>query len=184
MSKVRTDNSHFHEKVNLRCSLLPEKRHLRVLDCFAGNQRIWNEVKRRRKEGKRIDVLSIDSKKNLDTRVYLVGNNLKFLKSFDLNSFDIIDLDAYGIPHKQLSLIFEKDYHGLVFGTFIQSLFGRLDKKMLLELGYTRKMIDKIPTLFDRNGWEKFKGFLSLHGITNISFITPDRKKYYFCFVI
>jgi hypothetical protein len=90
----------------------------------------------------------------------------------------VIDADAYGVPYKQLKEIFKKKFKGILFVTYIQSMYGKLPSAMLYELGYTKTMLQKIPTIFNTNGIEKFKAWLSLYGIKNILRISYNRKHY------
>lgn len=176
MSKVLTNNSYLDDKIKLRLENLPDKNSINVLDCYRGSSEIWGRIKKLTK--KQINVVGID-KENY-SGLYLKGDNLKFLKTLDLNSFDIIDLDSYGIPYKQLELIFKKKYKGYVFVTFIQSQFGRLNNKLLFRLGYTQNMVNKIPTLFSKNGYEKFKSYLKICGICRIKSLNYNNKHYLF----
>ena len=43
-------------------------------------------------------------------------------------------------------------------------------------------MIEKIPTLFNKNGFEKFKNYLAMHDIKKIQYINPEKNKYYLYF--
>jgi hypothetical protein len=172
--RIKTDNSYFITKVNLRLRHLPKKDEIKVLDCFAGESKIWKSIKKT--TNKRINVIGIDKKKYNNT---LKGDNVKYLKALNLNKYDVIDLDAYGIPFKQLEIIFQKKYKGKVFITFIQSIFGQLPEEMLLNLGYTKSMIKKCPTLFNLNGLEKFKLYLAKRGIKRIYSITKKYNKHY-----
>lgn len=175
MSKVLTNNSYLYDKIRIRLLNLPDKQIINVLDCYRGNAEIWKSIKL--KSDKTINVLGIDKEKDYDG-IYLQGENLKFLKTLDLNKFDIIDLDAYGIPYKQLELIFERKFKGIIFVTFIQSVMGAMNKKLLIRLGYTENMYKKCPTLLSRNGFEKFKAYLFLNGISEINSLSYDRKHY------
>lgn len=179
MNKVLTDNSFLENKVKLRIRHLPGKKEIKVLDCFAGKGIIWKKIQERSK--KEIKVLGIDIK-NKSKQVFLQGNNLKFLPLLNLENYDIIDLDAYGVPFSQLEIIFKKKPKKfLIFGTFNQTIYGGLPYKMLERLGYSKKMIRKCPTLFFRNGWEKFKNYLACEGISLIHYLTADnnRKNYF-----
>lgn len=180
MSKAQTDNSFLVDKVKLRINHLPDKNSLKVLDCYGGDGRIWRKIiKETRKE---IEILHIDQKDKRHKGLYLRGDNLKFLKTMDLTKFNIIDLDAYGQPIRQLESIF--DFHKkrfldcMVFVTFIQSGIGGLNRRMLTDIGYSKKMIEKIPTLFARDGIGKFKNWLALKGVKNIAIRSFDRKHY------
>ena len=178
MNKVetKTDNSFLEEKVYLRLSNLPKLESIKVLDCYAGKSIIWNEIKKRSK--KQINIIGIDKKQY---GVNLKGENLKYIPSINLNNFDVIDLDAYGIPYKQLKLIFDRKYKGILFITFIQSMFGSLPKQFLIDLGYKKAMIKKCPTLFYKNGIEKFKNWLAFNDIKAIKRLSYNNKHYIYC---
>ena len=176
MNNHKTDNSFINEKVKLRIDNLPDKKNIKVLDCFSGDGKIWDIV--RSKTKKDIDVMSIDSKKK--DRVYIQTDNIKILTSLDLENFDIIDLDAYGIPFAQVEILFKRLYKGKVFVTMCQSMFGALPKKLLYSVGYRKTMIEKIPSLFYRNGFEKFCNYLATRGIKKVQvYQTPDERKNY-----
>ncbi len=151
------------------------KNSFSVLDLYAGDGKIWNEIKNR--TGKDFKILRIDQK-NDKTGIYLKGNNIKFLRNIELRQFDIIDCDAYGIPYQQLKEIFRQNYKGTIFITYIQSMFGKLPNKLLFDLGYTKKMIDKIPTLFNKDGLQKLKNWLAMNGISRIKRLSFDKKHY------
>lgn len=182
MSSAQTDNSHFEAKVKLRQDNLP-KGVCRVLDCYGGTGRIWDTIKQRNQK-KKIEVLRIDKKKNRGG-VYLVGDNIKFLGGLDPGQFNVIDLDAYGIPYKPLSLLFKRT-HGrptTIFATFIQSVYGGLPAGFLADLGYSRSMVKKCPSLFYRHGFEKLKQYLAANGIKEIKHYSEHAgRKHYLCF--
>ena len=128
MNSVQTDSSFFETKVKLRIDNLPAG-DCNVLDCYAGTGLIWRTIKERTK--RRINVLGMDLKKLQG--IYLQGDNLKFLASMDISRFNIIDLDAYGVPYSQLEIIFSRKLQAetIIFVTFIQSIYGRLPHRML-----------------------------------------------------
>lgn len=141
---------------------LINKSEINVLEAFAGDGFIWDSV--RTQTETKINVLRIDEKPD-KKGVYLKGNNLKFLRNIDLSNFDIIDLDAYGSPFKQLEIVFDKQYKGFVHCTFIQIAQGGLHDKILTDLGYTESMIKKVKTLLNKNGMKKMEQYLFLKGI-------------------
>ncbi|MBU1206457.1 MAG: hypothetical protein KKH04_05950 [Proteobacteria bacterium] len=137
---------------------------------------IWAEIEKR--TGREILILRIDRERG-KRGTYLVGNNLKF--DLDYDNFDVVDVDAYGVPFGQLERIFSKSSQPkMVFITFIQSQWGTLPRKMLNALGYTNGMIKKVPTLFYRAGQQKFLRYLASRGVKKcqISY-TPDKRKNY-----
>lgn len=135
-----TDNSFFQEKVNLRLQAISGMESVRVLDCFAGTGKIWKAVKR--KSSAKIFVLGIEKErgKNIDA---LPGSNLKYLASMNLSRFDVIDLDAYGIPYDQLSLLFRRGYSGRVIVTAIQSGMGHYPPNCCLSLAILKECSKK-----------------------------------------
>ena len=183
---TKTDNSFFEAKVKIRLDNLPSKKSVRVLDCFAGEGLIWSEIQKRCPK-KSYSVLAIDEKRQ--TRgLHLVGDNLKFLASMDLSTFDVIDLDAYGIPAQQLRIVLG---HALrprcvIQGTFIQSQWGgSLPNDFLSELGYSKAMVGKIPSIFYRDSQDKLFRWLAVKGVRRVKYYsTIVRRKTYFCFIL
>lgn len=176
LSKAQTDNSFLDIKIQLRADYLPNKKNISVLDCYSGNGTIWTIIKSRFPD-RTFEIVRLEKKITADG-IYLNVDNEKYLASIELNDFDIIDLDAYGVPYKQLKILFQKGYKGIVFVTFIQSGMGRLPNGLLYDLGYSKQMVKKIPTLFSKNGLEKFKNFLWLNGIKRINYYQVLRKTY------
>ena len=176
---MKTDNSYLKYKALLRLetiNLIPKK-SIKVLECYSGEGIIWKEVKMASK--KQISILQIEKQKGKN-KFAIYGDNIKVMKSIDLNAFDIIDLDAYGIPYEQLKIIFQNKYKGIVHVTAIQSGMGKLPNGLIKELGYSEKMIKNIPTLFNRNGLDKLKNYLYLHGVKYIEGYFIDKKNYFY----
>jgi len=183
MSKVQTDNSYLAAKVELRAEHLPSG-PVRVLDCYAGTGRIWREVRRRCPQ-RRIRVTGIDTRRL--PGIYLRGDNRKFLGAMDLEPFNVIDLDAYGVPFQQMDILFgrRRGTAKTVFVTFIQTVMGRLPDGLLRALGYTDSMCRKCPTLLCRDGLAKIKAYLSIRGVTEIvRYSSGDGRKYYLSFTL
>ncbi len=172
MITAQTDNSFLGDKIALRMSHLSEE-PIKVLDCFGGKGLVWQGVKILTK--KDIKVLAIDK---IDFGFHLPGDNVRYLQELDLSKFNVIDLDAYGVPLEQLDIIFEKSFTGMIFVTFIQSLMGGLPHKMLNDLGFSKKMIEKISTLYGKRGWQYFLEWLALKGVSKIWHRTKGRKHY------
>lgn len=170
----KTNNSFLSNKVKLRLAHLPDG-DLSVLDCYGGSGLIWAAIER--ETGRKIRYISID-KQDYDIGLYLPGDNLAYLKSLDLGRFNVIDLDAYGVPFDQLEVLFERGYTGLVFVTFIQVVAGSLPRGMLREIGFTPEMVRKIPSLFFRRGWRYFSDYLAQKGVRTITHRSHARKHY------
>lgn len=104
---TKTDNSHYGAKIRLRVEAVNrcKSKNLYVLDAYAGYGHMWREVQRQCPKVK-IRTLGIDQR---PIGPHLIkGDNLKVLPSLDLSAFDLIDLDAYGIPAAQLGIVAHK----------------------------------------------------------------------------
>ena len=179
-TKTNNDLSLIENKIRLRLMSLPDKKEINILEAFGGEGVLWKEVKKR--TDKKINILSIDKEKY--KKVNLQGDNIKFLKGFDLSIYDIIDLDSYGSPSNQLDILFQKGYKGIVHCTFIQSMMGVVNKNILYSCGYTDEMINKIPSLFNKDGINKLLNFIAIKFNTKKVTICSYCKKNYFFFVI
>lgn len=180
MKQKQTDNSFLEDKILLRLNNIPKKNCLKVIDAYHGGGSIWKNIQARY-HGK-INILKIDKEQKDDCFV-LIGDNEKYLEPLNLDIFDVIDLDAYGIPYEQLKIIFNKKYKGIVFVTFIQTVMGALSFDFLEDLGYSKNMVEKCPTLFYTDGFKKLCNFLNLNGIDKIKHRSIGRK-HYLCFSI
>lgn len=176
---MKTDNSHFSVKVLLREKAVQGMENPKVLECFSGKSRLWEEVKKR--TGKEIDITRIEKERKKCPYPHLQGDNLKFVLSMGLDRYDIIDLDAYGIPSDLIEVLSLKQYKGIICVTAIQSMQGRMPNTVLNALGYTDDMISKTPTLFSRKGLEKFLKYLYIKGIRKVSGYFFEKKYYFNC---
>jgi hypothetical protein len=172
----KTNNSYLSDKVALRANHLPAGRELYILDCYAGKGIIWQAVKEL--TGRKIVTLPIEISKEKDVGFHLPGDNRAYLDTLDLDQFDAIDLDAYGVPYQQLKSIFQREYHGAVFVTFIQSVYGQMPFGVLQEIGFSRTMIERTPSIFGERGWEYFMEWLALEGVKVIHHRSKMKKHY------
>lgn len=169
---AQTDNSYLADKVALRLDHLPDE-PIKVLDCFGGMGKVWQAVKIL--SAKNISVLPIDI---IDYGFHLPGDNKSYLGSMNLEKFNVIDMDAYGIPYEQMKIILDRKYRGIVFVTFIQSVMGQMSYGLLYDIGFTSEMVKKSPVLFGARGWKYFLEWLSSYGITEIWHRSHNRKHY------
>lgn len=181
IKKTNNDLNLLKDKIDLRLNNLPDKKEINVLDLYAGEGVLWSAVKKR--TDKRINVLSVDKKpyENID----LIGDNMKYLSEMDVSKFDIIDLDCYGICTKQMETIAAKNYKEIIHTTMIQLMYFTMANSVLYANGYSYEMIQKVPTLFGRDGLNKYLRYLnSLFGITKFKVATNIalNKKHYICF--
>jgi len=171
----KTDNSYTADKIALRINYLPVKDELNILDCFGGHGVIWKAIQR--KYNKKINRVAIDSRNDL-LDFHLHGDNIKILSGMNLDKFDVIDLDSYGIPYNQLKIVFDKKFKGIVFVTAIYSKMGGVHKDMLIDIGFTREMMKKSKTIYGARGFEYFLEWLALNGIKRIVHRSKARKHY------
>ena len=114
LNKGKTNNSYLQLKQSLRAYYTSDLNEVNVLDCFCGKSEVWEGVPCTK-------YIGIDKEKT--KKINYHGDNRKWLKVLDLSNFNVIDLDAYGIPYSQLEIIFSNKT--LKKGTII---FLRLSK--------------------------------------------------------
>ena len=181
MTLIKTDNDNLSKKFAIRLFAMnrlgkSETELIRVLDCFAGDGLLWHYLKK--ESGRPIEHVGIDT---LPKRGALyLGDNRRYLYQLPINDYDLIDIDAYGVPYGQMKILAERNYRGIVVGTFIQCVYGGLPYAMLEDIGYSRPMVKKITKLFFSNGWEKWAAFLRILGYEEV-FVFHCINKHYFC---
>lgn len=169
-TEVKTDNSFFMDKVRLRLNHLPEKKSLLVLDAYSSDGLIWNKIKEIRPD---IDfkVVRLDAGEN-KKGFYVRTDNVRFLSLTSLKKYDIIDLDAYGIPYKQLEIVFSQshtfDKRVEIFVTANLVGMAKLPRDLLGAIGITKRMYAISPILCSKNPREKFMGYLGNRGVKKI----------------
>ena len=162
---MATDNSHFYEKVKLRLKAIAEipKDDVSILECYAGKGLLYTEVKKH--TSKKLHIVSIEKERGKNPFA-LCGDNLKFLPTLNLEKFDIIDLDAYGIPTEQIKIIADRGWHGLLVVTCIAKRlgWGRCPNILLKQINAV-KISQKCVTLFAPYFFELFEHFLFSFGV-------------------
>lgn len=171
---IKTDNHYIDEKIKLREEVISLTKNPKILECFSGEGKLYGRIK----ENYRLTRIEILQGKNKNP--HLKGDSFKYLIGMDLTKFNIIDLDAYGIPFKYIEHIVKSGFKGFVIVTAIQTGMGKLPNDLLFKLGYTPEMIKKIPTLFNDNGLEKLKNYLYLCGVQSITGYFIERKNYFY----
>lgn len=171
----KTDNAYTSDKAALLVDLTRHLDEIRVLDAYGGHGVIWRAVERL--AGKPVQRTAVDQRLDLDT-AHLHGDNLKVIAGLDLDAFNVIDLDAYGIPVAQIEEVMNSDFEGVVFVTAIQTMQGGLPKKMLTDLGLPRSISKRCPTIASRRGWEFLRAWLALQGVRRIWHRSKARKHY------
>lgn len=97
-----------------------------------------------------------------------------------MSKFHAIDLDAFGVPHQQLKILFDRGYRGHVYVTCVPGIGGlfRLPDALLEEIGFTQAMIRKCPMLFGKSPRDYFLAFLARRGVKKVHIISLGRKHY------
>jgi len=176
MNNRRIDNSFLDLKIKIRQNNLPQN-NVFVLDAFHGEGKIWEEIKKTRADIKIIGIEKINKKGG--NSIY--GDNLKLLDIMDLSKYNVIDLDCYGIPFKQLEKIFKNktiQKKTIIFYTFIQSIYGCVDKKLLECYGINDYIYNKCPSICFKKGRDAFYYYLNLNKINEVNEITKQNKTY------
>jgi hypothetical protein len=173
----------------MRSNHLPKIEEINVLDAFSADGDIWRAVKRINPD-KNIKVARVESRRHR-RGFYLRGDNVRFMRNTDLNTYDVIDLDSYGIPYPQIEEVFNQakrfDHKVVLFLTFNALGLSTLPFKMLYKLGFTRKMCKISSTIVSRYPEEKMFGYLSKKGVKRCyrrEYRYKSDYGYYVCFTI
>lgn len=177
MSAAGNDNSHFEEKVRLRVEAVERicKTEVRVLDMFAGKGLLWKEVQKH--TDKKIVTLSIEKERGKNKRA-LTGDNAKFLPSLSPGDFDIIDIDAYGIPAKQI--MWAAKGGAIVIVTAILSIYGCIPFDLCKYYGIGKSIYKEIKTNVQKIVFDMIDGIFFDNGYTKKTGYNFGRKQYFY----
>lgn len=159
--RVKTDNAHIDWKIALRKEAITGIGHPRVLDLFAGRNLLWRDFDLGRYYG--IEIVNGKGRN-------LFADNLRVIPSLDLSAFDVIDCDSYGSSIKQILALFANPTlrpDTIVIFTEIHSPRDGLPKEMVEMIGID-KIYGKIPSAFQKYGWDIF---LSILNSKNVPFV-------------
>lgn len=153
--RKQTDNAHFAWKVILRREAVSSLDTVRVLDCFAGCNRLWTEVGYDYYHG-------LEQQKGKG-RLNIHADNLRIIPVLDLSLFNVIDLDSYGVPGNQLLAIIKNKTlpeKMVIVYTAICAPLAESHKSFLLANGILPDTYRKCPTLFNNRLGTIFDTFL------------------------
>lgn len=182
---VKSDNSHQWRKTLVRLGAIRSinKSKINVLDCYAGKGKTWDHVQKN--TDAKINVVRIEKEQGKG-RFALRGECERYLKKIDLSIFDIVDLDAYGSPSKQLQILFDRKYRGVVCVTGIMFSVNKGDDVLLRECGISQEIIEKIPvSMMPVKYFDMMKHFLAKNGVKKVTgsfFQDLGMQKSYFWF--
>lgn len=176
MAGTKTDNHFTADKIDLRVEMTAHLQTVRVLDVFGGHGVVWGGVERI--SGRKVIRTAVDKRTDLD-RPHLHGDNEKIIGELDLSRYDVIDLDAYGIPAGLIKTVLQKGFKGPVFVTAIQTMQGGMPKVISDDIGLPPTLMQSCNSLIGRRGWEYLKNWLALQGVDEIIHRSYSRKHYF-----
>ena len=122
----------------------------KILDAYAGTGRLWQAV--RREFDRPLDITAIDKRPDAPWNT-IRADNLKVLPTLDLAAFDLVDLDAYGVPATQLAIVAERAPDVPVFVTCILSSQAPVPHRVLEANGIPAEWSKMSPTVLRRLAW-------------------------------
>lgn len=161
-------------KVALRACVLPD-RPVKVLDAFHGDGDIWRLVEQLHPHD--IDVVGVEKDRERARPGVLTGDNVRVLAAIKLDRFDMIDLDAWGIPWEQLRIISRAGFEGPVAVTWINTM-GMAYCRLWEDLGVPGQWMRDVHSLFTPNV-EAARFWLGHLGWTRLASCTLQGKKLY-----
>ena len=110
----------------------------KILDAYGGPGELWKLA-----YDETPNYVGVDKRLYLDGRTMVKGDNTRFLRAIDLESFDVFDLDAFGSPFESLAIIShrfkwkEKDRIAvfLTEGTGFNAAMNGLSRDLLTYIG-------------------------------------------------
>lgn len=161
-------------KIKLRKEVIEKIENPCVLDCFHGEGIIWDKIKK--ETGRDFEVFGID--RVAKYKADWTGNNINFLRTKDLSRFNVIDLDAWGSPVKQIEVLLKRKYKGFVIVTFISTIAINPDGILAESYGLTKEMIKESPAVVGGKIMEMFFEWLKKQGIDKVRVAGMNKKKY------
>ena len=171
--RKKTDNAHVWLKVAVRREAIAALTDVRVLDCFAGNNVLWKEIKPDY-------YLGLEKVKGKGSR-NIHGDNLRLIPSLDLSRYNVIDLDAYGIPGAQLiALLRNKTLpdNVVVVYTGITNAVSGGQKKMIQAAGVPYEAYRKCPTLWNKKMLDLWYFLLFKIGVEKVNRVVVKENSY------
>ena len=158
---IKTDNANISHKVYLRKQATKDLKELRVLDCYAGENRIWKNFDCKKDYG-------IEKVKGKGTN--LNADNQRVLASLDLSEFNVIDFDSYGVPAAVICLMFQNQTlqkGTVVLYTCIGNSMSALPKELIMRFNLS-KLYKKCKVLFNKKSHDLFYSMLFDFGVDRV----------------
>jgi hypothetical protein len=178
-SGTATNNSfkYFALKVALRLNSLPN-RDVSILECFAGEGKIWKKVQSKFPYKIKITKIDINEYQGVNN---IKADSLRLINKIDIAKFDIIDLDSWGSPIDHLEVIFNKEFSGIIHCTYCCPIPLNPHKK-LADLYYKipREKIKEKPSIFAKDLNSMVLKYLNLKGISKINGFLSQKNSYFY----
>ena len=171
MARKKTENSYLSLKLAVRREAVAGLDQVRVLDAFGGRNTLWSQIPTDRYYG-------VEKQKGKGQN--LPADNRRALESLNLADFNVIDLDAYGVPDTQLAEVFRS--RSLQPGTriIITAITGPMNgiSSNLLNYYGLRGIFEKTTSIMNRYTHDLFLGWLAAYGIETLhGYIVDDRMR-------
>lgn len=173
---TKTDNHYTADKIALRVDMTAHLSEVIVADVFGGHGVVWSGVERL--SGKPVSRTAFDNRLDLGMP-HLHGDNTKTLRGVDLSRFNVVDLDAYGIPADLIQHVVGSGFKGTVFVTAIQTMQGQMPKAITSGIGLPPTLYRSCPSIISRRGWTYLKAWLASLGVQQITHRSAGRKHYF-----
>lgn len=170
--RTQTDNANIDSKIHLRMMAIEGLEKINVLDCFAGENRIWSRIPHDSYYG--IETKKGKGKKNL------FADNLRVIPSLDLSKYNVIDIDSYGLPLDQILAIHKNKTlipGTVIIYTMITSKISAAHKSISKAYG-ADKMYAECPCLFEPYLHDMAYGIMYNLGIKNVMQYSGSAKAY------
>jgi len=176
--RTQTDNKSFANKVFLRRQATQHLPELRVLDLFAGQNVLWQNIPSARYYG--VEILP-EKGANLNADAH------QAIESLDLAAFNVIDCDTYGIPFALCRKLLQNPAvqpGTVILYTAICSVYTRVPNDCLALFGL-QDLYPHAPGLFNRHAVSFFFDMLGKLGVCEHRYYTThdSYKKHYGYFI-
>lgn len=171
--RKKTDNAHVWLKVAVRREAIAALTDVRVLDCFAGNNVLWKEIKPDY-------YLGIEKVKGKGSQ-NIYGDNVRLIPSLDLSRYNVIDLDSYGIPASQLLAVVQNETlpdSVVIVYTAIGGAIARGSKKLMSATGIRSEAYEKCPMLWNKKMLDLWYALLAKIGVEKINLVVLKENTY------
>ncbi len=176
---TKTDNKSIANKIFIRKEAIKNLKEVKVLDLFAGRNVLWNNIHTDKYYG--IDI-------TIEKGVNLNADTRKVFDSINLENFNVIDCDSYGIAfdlYKKL-LTNKKIKSGtVIIYTLITNEFTKIQNLAKCEFNF-KHFYNEAPSLFNARAIKFFYEFIANYGVTEVNYYSVRDKfdKHYGYFII